>query len=282
MSETMRDLKLINFIGIGVHALTYDDMFDRIDLWLQDKEDRSHHIACLNAFGLSLTLNDPLLTRIFGQADIAGPDGMPFVYWIRRIHGESCDRFYAPDIVLQIAQHAKKKDYSFYLYGGAPEIVLRMKQYLQDRFPYLRIIGTHAPPFRELTEDEDQAICAEINALRPDILCVGLGTPKQDYWIDSHIYKIPGSVMISCGATFDFFGGRVRMAPRFIQRSGFEWLYRLLGRDFNRLFKRYTLMHGKFIWNFGLQLLKLKHQQAIRMEREGSRSDNNLYEQSTR
>lgn len=269
----MRDLKLINFIGIGVHALTYDDMFDRIDLWLQEKQDRSHHIACLNAYGLSLTLTDPLLARIYSQADIAGPDGMPFVYWIRRIAGENCDRFYAPDIVLQIAQRAKTKDYSFYLYGGAPDVVIQMKQYLQDRFPYIRIIGTHSPPFRKLSEFEDQAICAEINSLRPDILCIGLGTPKQDYWIDSHIDKIHGSVMISCGATFDFFGGRVRMAPRFIQRSGFEWLYRLLGPDFKRLLKRYSLMHAKFLWNFVLQLLRIKHHQAVRIERDGMRAD---------
>jgi len=269
----MRDLKLINFIGVGVHALAYEDMFDRIDLWIKNKKERSHHIACLNAFGLSLTLNDPLLAQIFSKADIAGPDGMPFVYWIRRISGEACDRFYAPDIVLQIAQRAEKKDYSFYLYGGAPEVVIQMKQFLEDRFPNLRIVGYHSPPFRDLSEDEDQAICAEINSLSPDILCIGLGTPKQDYWIDSHINKIRGSVMISCGATFDFFGGRVRMAPRFIQHSGFEWLYRLLGPDFKRLFKRYTLMHIKFLWNFGLQLVGHKHRLANRLERENLNPD---------
>lgn len=276
----MRDLKLINFIGIGVHTLTYEDMFNRIDLWLTDKKDRSHHIACLNAYGLSLTLNDAHLASIYSKADIAGPDGMPFVYWIRTIAGEACDRFYAPDIVLQIAQRAKTRDYSFYLYGGAPEVVQQMKQYLQDHFPYLRIVGIHSPPFRDLSESEDQAICDEINALQPDILCVGLGTPKQDYWIDSHIYKIRGSVMVSCGATFDFFGGRVRMAPRFIQRSGFEWLYRLLGPDFTRLFKRYTFMHAKFLWHFGFQLLGLKHRQVIRTERVGTHADINYHKPS--
>jgi N-acetylglucosaminyldiphosphoundecaprenol N-acetyl-beta-D-mannosaminyltransferase len=268
----MRDLNLINFIGIGVYALTYEDMFERIDLWLENKQERSHHIACLNAYALALTLNDPLLAKIYSQADIAGPDGMPFVYWIRRIAGKACDRFYAPDIVLQIAQRAEKKGYSFYLYGGAPEVVIQMKRYLEDRFPYLHIVGYRSPPFRDLSEAEDQAICAEINSLRPDILCVGLGTPKQDYWIDSHIYKVLGTVMISCGATFDFFGGRIRMAPRFIQRSGFEWLYRLLGQDFKRLFRRYTLMHARFLWNFALQLARKRHRTFSRLERENPES----------
>lgn len=263
----MQELKSINFISVGIHALTYEDIFDRIDQWLQKKESRSHHIACLNAYGLSLTIDDPLLTEIYNSADIAGPDGMPFVYWIRRVHRLACDRFYAPDIVHQIAGRAKIRDYTFYLYGGAPEVVERMKQFLEASYPYLRVVGYYAPPFRELTEVEDNEICAEINALSPDILCIGLGTPKQDYWIDNHIYKIRGSVMISCGATFDFFGGRVRMAPRFIQRSGFEWLYRLLGPDFRRLFRRYTFMHAKFLWNFGLQLIGLRHRRAIRSER---------------
>jgi N-acetylglucosaminyldiphosphoundecaprenol N-acetyl-beta-D-mannosaminyltransferase len=77
--------------------------------------------------------------------------------------------------------------------------------------------------------------------------------------------------MISSGATFDFFGGRVRIAPRIIQRSGFEWLYRLLGPDFKRLLKRYTFMHGKFIWNFGLQLVGLKHRSIHRLERDDIR-----------
>jgi N-acetylglucosaminyldiphosphoundecaprenol N-acetyl-beta-D-mannosaminyltransferase len=263
----MQETTLVNFVGIGVHALTYDDMFDRIDHWLEDKTGRSRHIACLNAYCLSLSINDRRLADIYNRADIAGPDGMPFVRWIQWFGGMACDRFYAPDIALQIAKRSKKQDYSFYLYGGAPKVVKQMKLYLEERFQYLRIVGYHSPPFRELTAAEDQAICAEINALQPDILCVGLGTPKQDYWIDSHINKIRGAIMISSGATFDFFGGRVRMAPRWIQRSGFEWFYRLLGPDFGRLLKRYTVDHGKFLWNFGLQLMRLKHRTVNRTNR---------------
>jgi N-acetylglucosaminyldiphosphoundecaprenol N-acetyl-beta-D-mannosaminyltransferase len=263
----MRDLDSMNFVGVGVHILTYQDMFERIASWISDKKTRSHHIACLNAFGLSLTIDDPKLKEIFNRADIAGPDGMPFVRWIRLFSGQECDRFYAPDIVHQIAKMSSKANYSFYLYGGAPEVVEQMKLYLEEHYPYIRIVGIHSPPFRDLTDAEDLAICDEINRLQPDILCVGLGTPKQDYWIDSHLYKIPGSVMVSAGATFDFFGGRVSMAPRWIQQSGFEWLYRLLGPDFGRLFKRYTVHHGKFLWNFGLQLVGLKHKKANRRSR---------------
>jgi len=262
-----------NFLGIPVHALSYDDMFSLVDKWLHDKTSRSHHIACLNAYCITLAADDPHLAGIYSSADIAGPDGMPFVYWIRWINRLRCDRFYAPDVVLQLAERARTTGYSFYLYGGSPEVVLGMKAYLEQRFPYLRIIGCHSPPFRELTEREDIEICMEINDLKPDIICVGLGTPKQDFWIDSHLYRIRGSVMVSAGATFDFFGGRVRIAPKIIQRSGFEWLYRLIGPDFKRLFKRYTIMNIKFIWNFGLQLLGLRARIARHYERAETSPD---------
>lgn len=259
----------VNFLGVPVHALTYDEMAARVDGWLKDKSGRSHHIACLNAYCLTLACDDPRLARIYRAADIAGPDGMPFVYWIRAVHRRACDRLYAPDVVLELAGRARRAGYSFYLYGATPDVLQRMEAHLKARFPYLHIVGRRSPPFRPLTADEDDELCREINALRPDVLCVGLGTPKQDFWIDAHLHSIRGAVMLSAGATFDFFGGRVRMAPRWVQRSGFEWLYRLLGPDWRRLLPRYTLMHARFVWRFGLQLLGLRYRSAPRQERPG-------------
>ncbi len=269
MKPTHKELPTINFLGVGIQALTYEDMFEVVDRWLENKGSRSHHIACLNAYGVTSTLSDPELADIYHGADIAGPDGMPFVYWIRWVHRLTCDRFSAPEIVIQLAHRSQTTGYTFYLYGGSPEVVVGMKDFLEAKFANIRIVGWHSPPFRKLSEDEDKKVCDEINALKPDILCVGLGTPKQDYWIDSHIHRIKGTVMISCGATFDFFGGRVRMAPRVIQRSGFEWLYRLLGPDFRRLFRRYTIINAIFVWNFVLQLLRLRVREAVRWTRRG-------------
>ena len=261
------DLKHVNFLGIPIHALTYDDMASRVDAWLRDKAGRSHHIACLNAYCITLATEDPALATIYRSADIAGPDGMPFVYWIRGLHRLPCDRFYAPDVALELAGRARAAGYTFYLYGGAPDVVQGMKAYLEERFPYLRIVGYRSPPFRPLTPAEDEEVCREINALQPDIVCVGLGTPKQDHWIDEHVQRIRGAVMLSAGATFDFFGGRVRMAPRWVQRSGFEWLYRLLGPDWRRLIRRYSLINLEFLWKFSLQLAGLGYREAVRSTR---------------
>ena len=251
-------MKAVNFSGIGLDVLTYNDLFDTVDQWILNKNGRSHHIACINAFCIALSIKNPDIARIYNGADIAGPDGMPFVKWIKYFYNLPCDRFAAPDIILQLAQKAKEKNYSFYLYGGSPEMVVKMKSFLENKFPYIKIVGYYSPPFRALSKEEDDAIVDEINKLKPDIVCVGLGTPKQDYWIDEHLHRIKGSVLIASGATFDFFGGRIKMAPRFIRSSGFEWLYRLFSKDFFRLWKRYTYYNFIFLWNLFLQILKIR------------------------
>lgn len=262
--------KHVNMLGVGLDAVTYEDVFRKIDGWIADKEGRSHHIACVNAFNVALAQQNKELYRIYNSADITGADGMPFVRWIRAVKGLPCDRIAAPDTILKLAEHAKKKKYTFYLYGGSPEVCVKMKEFLEAKFPHIRIVGHYSPPFRQLTEEEDEAIVAEINRLQPDIVCVGLGTPKQDYWIDTHLDKIKGSVLIASGATFDFFGGRIKMAPSFIRQSGFEWLYRLLGKDFKRLWRRYILMHGLFVGNFFLQVTGLKKYPVVKLRRSSA------------
>lgn len=262
-----KNLPTYNFVGTALDVLIYSDMFNRVDEWIKNKSGRSHHIACINAFCVTLAMENERLRKIYNGADIAGPDGVPFVRWIRRSLQRSCDRFAAPDIILQLAEHSKETGYTFYLYGGAPDVVVKMKEFLERKFPGITIVGYRSPPFRELTPKEDQEMCDEINALKPDIISVGLGTPKQDYWIEDHIYRIRGSVFVASGATFDFFGGRITMAPEWIRQSGFEWLYRLLSKDFFRLWHRYTVMNIIFLWNFFLQICHIRVRPADKWER---------------
>lgn len=247
--------KSYNFIGIEIQALVYADLYQKVDEWIRDKSGRSHHVSIINAYCAALSLKDKRLKEIYRQADMIGPDGRPFVYWLRILLMTPCNQFDASSIVMELAKESKAKHYTFYLYGGAPEVVVKMKARLEQLYPHIRIVGYRSPPFRSLTPEEDQAVCNEINILKPDIICVGLGTPKQDYWISDHKEKILGAVFIPCGAIFDFFGGRVKRAPRFISVIGLEWLYRLCSKDFKRLWYRYTVMNILFLWNFTLQLL---------------------------
>ena len=262
----MNGRPVANFLGIGIDALTYGDLFTFVNEYISDKRRRSAHIACVNAYCATLAARDEKLTRIYNGADIVGADGYPFVLWIRHVLRRRTDRIAAPDTLLALAEHSRETGYTFFLYGGAPEVVVAMKGYLERRFPHIQIVGYLSPPFRQLTELEDANVCATINAVAPDILCVGLGTPKQDYWIDSHLESIRGSVMLASGATFDFFGGRVRMAPDFIRRSGLEWLYRLV-QDFRRLWRRYTLMNLEFCGRFALQVSRVSVRAPRRWQR---------------
>jgi N-acetylglucosaminyldiphosphoundecaprenol N-acetyl-beta-D-mannosaminyltransferase len=254
----VRNRGVANFLGVELDALTYEEMYELVDVWIADKTSRSHHIACVNAYCVTLANKFKRLKEIYNRADIVGADGMPFVRWIRIFNKLSCDRFAAPDIILKLAEHSKVTGYTFFLYGGDDDVVVKMKYFLEERFPHIKIVGYWAPPFRPLSKQEDEFICSRINDLQPDIICVGLGTPKQDYWIDEHIEKIKGSVFVASGATFDFFGGRIRMAPTWIRHSGFEWLYRLLGKDFKRLWRRYTIGNVEFIILFSMQLLTIQ------------------------
>jgi N-acetylglucosaminyldiphosphoundecaprenol N-acetyl-beta-D-mannosaminyltransferase len=256
-----------NFLGIPIEAVTYTSLFENVNDWLSDKSSRSHHIAVINTFCIVSAIKNERLWRIYNGADIIGPDGMPYVYWIRRFLKRPCDQFDASSILINLAKQSKKTGYSFFLYGGHPDVLEKMKKNLMIKFPHINIVGSWSPPFRPLSQEEDREICEKINRLKPDILCVSLGTPKQDYWIDEHIKKIRGSVFVPCGAIFDFFGGRIKRAPRFIQRCGLEWLYRLFSKDFKRLLKRYTFYNVLFLYYFALQILNIKVRQPKRWYR---------------
>lgn len=262
----MSDGQVANFLGVGVDAVTHEELFALVDEWIGDKRRRSAHVACINAYCATLASRDARLARIYNGADIVGADGYPFVFWIRRVLRRRTDRIAAPDTLLALAEHSRRTGYTFYLYGGELTVVVAMKAYLERRFPHIRVVGYRSPPFRPLTAAEDAEVCAEINALAPDIICVGLGTPKQDYWIDTHLEKIRGGVMLASGATFDFFGGRVKMAPAVVRRSGFEWLYRLT-HDFRRLWRRYTLTNLEFLAKFALQVTRVSVREPTRWQR---------------
>ena len=267
LGQQKKSDNIVNILGIGIEAITYSNMLDRVEQWLKDKKSRSHHIATINSYCTVLSLYDQRLYKIYNSADITGADGEPFVKWIRYFYKYACDKICARDVILQLIERAKTTKYSFYLYGGHSDVLNQMVKNLKLEYPYLNIVGSYSPPFRPITEYEDKQIIDDINFLKPDIILVGLGTPKQDYWIDEHIDSIRGSVMVTCGATFDFFGGRIKMAPKWIQKSCLEWLYRLFSKHFKRLWKRYTLYNIIFLWNFFLQNSKIKTRAIIRIKR---------------
>ena len=146
----------------------------------------------------------------------------------------------------ELFKMSEEMGYKHFFYGSTERTLELLKDNLQQKYPKLQIVGMYAPPFRQLTDKEDEEVIQRINEEKPDFLWVGLGAPKQEVWMASHKNKI-SAVMIGVGAGFDFHAGVVKRAPVWMQRSGLEWLYRLF-QDPKRLWKRYVVTNSKFIW----------------------------------
>jgi N-acetylglucosaminyldiphosphoundecaprenol N-acetyl-beta-D-mannosaminyltransferase len=253
MPRRVADLPEMNILGIRVRCLSYDEMFPLYDRWLADKSAPARSLALINVHACVSGLLDKRLRDIYNSADLVAIDGMPFLRWARMFYNRHADRFYAPDLMMEVSRAAEKKGYTFFLYGGYVDAPEKIEQYLSQRYHGVQVVGKHSPPFRELTEAEDAQVCELINDARPDFLWIGLGSPKQDLWIHQHTSKLRGCIMVPSGATFDFFSGRIRQAPLWIRQLGLEWLFRLT-QDFRRLWKRYSIYNAIFMVAFALQL----------------------------
>ena len=190
---------------------------------------------------------DENFRRIVNSATLVTPDGMPSV-WLGRMYGyKNIARVYGPDLLLAVCEMSSRKGYKNYFYGGTPEVLEKLALNLTARFPGLKICGTYAPPFRELTEAEDKKIVEEINSKSPDVIWVGLGSPKQDLWIDQHRGQINAPMMLAVGAAFDFLSGTKPQAPKWMQQAGLEWFFRLCCEP-QRLWRRYLIGNTQFLY----------------------------------
>ena len=159
------------------------------------------------------------------------------------------------DLMRAITARSPKRGYRHFYFGGAPGVANRLANVLVGANPGLSVVGTMCPPYRPLILEEDAEVVAQINAARPDIVWVGLSTPKQEFWMASHVGSINAPVMIGVGAAFDFLAGTKRQAPAWMRRIGFEWLFRLCMEP-RRLWRRYgyivpaflTLATGQFLY----------------------------------
>jgi N-acetylglucosaminyldiphosphoundecaprenol N-acetyl-beta-D-mannosaminyltransferase len=226
-----------------------------IDAWIAARS--PHYICIRDVHGVMRCQTDEELRRIHNVAGLVTPDGMPLV-WLSRILGfDGVQRVYGPDLLLEACEGFVHRGYRHYFYGGQPGVAQLLATRLHDRFPGLSVAGTFSPPFRELTPDEEENVVAAINGARADIVWVGLGTPKQEYWMSRHVGRVTAPVLVGVGAAFDFHAGTVRQAPVWIRSAGFEWLFRL-AMEPRRLTKRYLLNNPRFVWEVCLQLLGVK------------------------
>lgn len=234
-----------NILGVGVSAVNMDQALDVIDGWISER--RANYVCCRDVHGLVLCQKDDILRSIHNHAGLVTPDGMPLVWLSRRAGHAHVDRVYGPDLMLALIEHSLAKGYRHFFYGGAPGIPEKLVAKLKARFPELIVAGCHSPPFRALTEAEAEQIMENINRVHPNIVWVGLSTPKQEKWMAAHVANVDGATLIGVGAAFDFLAGETRQAPRWIQRSGFEWLFRMMVEP-RRLWPRYGKVIPLFVF----------------------------------
>lgn len=221
----------------------------------------ARYVCVTSVHGIIESQFDDALKQIHNHAGLVTPDGMPLVWFMRSEGHKQADRVYGPDLMLEVINHGHDHGYRHFLYGASEESLAALQANLKRRFPKIQIVGAISPPFRALTDQESEEIANQINASEADIVWVGLSTPKQERWMAEHRAKLHAPVLVGVGAAFDFHAGRTRQAPKFLRRSGLEWLFRLITEP-RRLWKRYFTIVPMFICFATMQKLGIRKYEA--------------------
>ena len=240
-------------LGIPIAAVQIPDVVAKMEEWIAGRE-RSHYICVANVHVIMEGRQDPSFGEVLRSADLCVPDGMPLI-WVGRAHGRALNnRVYGPDLMIDFCRSTKDAGYTHFFLGGKTGVAEKLSHELQSRFPGVQVAGIYSPPFRPLTQEEDDAITAEINRVAPDVLWVGLGCPKQERWMREHRDKLRVPVVVGVGQAFDIHSGEAPQAPIWMRKNGLEWLYRLY-REPRRLWRRYLIYNTKFIFTLLCELL---------------------------
>jgi N-acetylglucosaminyldiphosphoundecaprenol N-acetyl-beta-D-mannosaminyltransferase len=248
--STLRERLTMNRIRLGeieIDPVTMDETVHRIMTQLSEARARSIHVATLNAQFVQLARDDRRFCNILRKADLGVADGVPLVWACRLLGRPIPGRVNGTDLMVRLCGAAALYGRTVYFLGGRPDAAERAAQQLIRQYPGLRIAGIDCPPMGFVDNDElDAAVSSRIEKARPDFLFVGLGAPKQEYWIHNHRHLSAG-VMMGVGGSFELVGGVTKRAPLIFQRAGLEWFWRLMMEP-SRLWKRYLVGNTLFVF----------------------------------
>ncbi len=231
-------------LGVTVSCINMDDAVARVASFVDAR--RSTYVCITGVHGVMECRRNRDLRDIHNDAGMVTPDGMPLVWFLRLSGHNRIRRVYGPDLMRAVTAASVSRGYRHFYYGGAPGVADRLAKILTQAHSGLQVVGTLCPPFRPSTPEEDRAEVDTINATRPDIVWVGLSTPKQERWMAAHLGRVDAPVMIGVGAAFDFLAGTKRQAPAWLGRHGLEWLFRLCTEP-RRLWRRYAYIVPGFL-----------------------------------
>ena len=237
-------------VGLALDPIDYAEACLRI----LAPEQPSGYVCVANVHMTMEAHDDPAFAEVVEGAALVVSDGMPLVHMMRRLGHPRQTRVYGPTLMLHLCAAAAAADLPLALYGGLPEDVAALSKFLPERYPGLRIVYAHSPPFRPLTPSEEEQTCVEIAASGAAVLLVGLGCPKQERWMARNAAHLP-LISVGIGAGFAFHTGRVAQAPAWLQRLSLEWAFRLLVEP-RRLWRRYLVHNPRFVAFALWQLLR--------------------------
>lgn len=237
-------------LGTRVDASNYADATETIIGWAQNHESR--YVCATGAHGVIEAEDDTSFQVVLNEADLNVPDGMSLVNALKKLGVENASRVYGPDLTLHVCKAAAKAGVSIALYGSTQKVLDLLQQRLPEVAPGLEIACAISPPFRPITQEEDEQYIKQITESGAGIVLVGLGCPRQERWCAEHKGKIPAA-MLAVGAAFDFHAGLLQQAPSMLQRLGLEWAFRL-AMEPKRLWKRYSKIVPRFMLGFAQQM----------------------------
>jgi N-acetylglucosaminyldiphosphoundecaprenol N-acetyl-beta-D-mannosaminyltransferase len=247
MQMSQEQLKIL---GVRIDTVPVEQTSETI---IQLSREGHHYVCAANVHMIMESHDDARFRDLVNSATIVVPDGKPIVWALRRLGAKRVERITGYSLTLQVLEKARKNGISVGFYGGDEKILDLMVRRVQKDHPGLRIAYAFSPPFRTLSDNEDQTIVENLVQSGVKILFVGLGCPKQEQWMASHKDQIP-AVMIGVGAVFEFLAGTKARAPKVLQEMGLEWLFRLFLEP-RRLWRRYLVENPRFIAKFSSQLL---------------------------
>jgi N-acetylglucosaminyldiphosphoundecaprenol N-acetyl-beta-D-mannosaminyltransferase len=254
-SEFQNTDVMANVLGIGVHAVEMEGVVARMRLAID--QGRKGYVCLAGVHGVMEARRHADLREIFAQAYLVVPDGMPTV-WMGHLQGLSkMQRVFGPDLMLEMIGRKELAQYRHFLCGGEPGVAEQLRDELTRQFPWASIVGTYTPPFRPMNAEEEVELAARIRLLQPDIVWVGLSTPKQDRFMHHYLPLLDTKLMVGVGAAFLYHTGAIRDSPEWVKRAGLQWLDRLL-QEPARLWRRYLFNVPLFLLQAALQVAGLR------------------------
>ena len=251
-----REIRTRRIVDVPIAMTDYAQAMDVMDGMIEPEE--RGYVCAVAVHAVMVAQSDAEMRAALLGSTLTVPDGMPLVWAANLLGKELDDRVYGPELMRRYCDRCVERGHRVWLYGGRDQghlvqLALRLRQANRG----IKIVGGFAPPFRPLTQDEEDAVVEQINAAKPDVLWVGIGVPKQEKWMARMRDRLDVPVMCAVGAAFDFHAGRISQAPAWMQRHGLEWTYRI-AQEPRRLLPRYLYYNPAFLRRFSRQLVREK------------------------